>query len=60
LEQSYIIVFDTTIPKGNTISEKVLNLAQAVIPELTREYASYADPLDLGYDETSNYLYIKK
>jgi hypothetical protein len=44
LEQSYIIVFDTTIPKGNTTSEKVLNLSRAVFPELTREYRSYSFP----------------
>ena len=43
LEQSFIIIFDTTIPKGNTTSEKVLNLVRAVIPELP-QYMSYADP----------------
>jgi hypothetical protein len=34
LEQSYIIVFETILPKGNTTSEKVLNLSRAVFPEL--------------------------
>lgn len=45
LEQSYIIIFDTTIPKGGTTSEKILNLSRAVFPELTREYMSYIDPV---------------
>jgi len=34
LEQSYIVVFDTTVPKGNTNAEKIFNLAIAVFPEL--------------------------
>jgi hypothetical protein len=45
LEQSYIIVFETILPKGNTTSEKVLNLSRAVFPELTPEYASYGNPV---------------
>jgi hypothetical protein len=34
LQQSYILVFDTTVPKGNTNAEKIFNLATAVFPEL--------------------------
>src|SRR5712691_12590546 len=33
LEQAYILVFDTTIPKGDTTGEKILNLARAIFPE---------------------------
>lgn len=34
LESVYIIIFDTTIPKGNTAGEKVFNLSKLVFPEL--------------------------
>ena len=35
LQQSYIVVFETTMPTGNTTGEKILNMATAVFPELT-------------------------
>jgi hypothetical protein len=38
IEQVYTLVFDTTIPKGNTTAEKILNLAMAVFPELRPDY----------------------
>jgi hypothetical protein len=38
LEQAYILVFDTIIPKGDTTGEKILNLASAVFPELRSNY----------------------
>jgi hypothetical protein len=38
LEQAYYLVFDTTIPKGDTTGEKILNLALAVFPELRSNY----------------------
>jgi hypothetical protein len=34
LHSAYILIFDTTIPKGNSTGEKVLNLAKLVFPEL--------------------------
>jgi hypothetical protein len=34
LQQSYILIFDTTIPTGNTTGEKILHMAIAVFPEL--------------------------
>jgi hypothetical protein len=47
VELAYIIVFDTTIPKGNTTGERVLNLAKAIFPELTPAYIdTYADFID--------------
>jgi len=38
IEQSYYLVFDTTIPKGNITGEKILNLGSAVFPELRSNY----------------------
>lgn len=37
-EQTYILVFDTTIPKGDNTSEKILSLARAIFPELRSNY----------------------
>ena len=34
LHSAYILVFDTTIPKGNSTGERILNLAKLVFPEL--------------------------
>ena len=44
LESAYIIIFDTTIPKGNTAGEKVFNLSKLVFPELRSDL--YISPLD--------------
>jgi hypothetical protein len=53
LEQAYILVFDTTVPKGNTSGEKILNLARAVFPELRSDYSdflpSYTDYIRLYF-----------
>jgi hypothetical protein len=38
IEQTYILVFDTTVPKGDTTGERILNLARAVFPELRSNY----------------------
>jgi hypothetical protein len=38
LEQTYTIVFNTTVPQGNTTGEKILNLARQIFPELTPEF----------------------
>ncbi len=35
------MVFDTTVPKGNTSGEKILNLARAVFPELRSDYSDF-------------------
>ena len=37
-EQTYILVFDTTVPKGDTTGEKILSLARIVFPELRSNY----------------------
>jgi hypothetical protein len=42
LKQAYYIVFQTTIPSGNTVGEKMLNLAKLVFPELREDYDIYA------------------
>lgn len=44
LESAYILIFDTTIPKGNSTGEKVFNLAKLVFPELRSDL--YISPLD--------------
>jgi hypothetical protein len=46
LEQAYFLVFDTTIPQGNTIGEKVFNLARVIFPELRLDYINFLPPLD--------------
>jgi hypothetical protein len=44
LENAYTLIFDTTVPKGNTTAEKVLSLAKLVFPELRPDL--YVSPLD--------------
>jgi hypothetical protein len=45
LQQAYILVFDTTVPRGNTTAEKILNLARAIFPELREfEYMNFLPP----------------
>ena len=41
-EQAYILVFDTTIPKGSTTGEKILNLARNIFPELRPDYLGFS------------------
>jgi hypothetical protein len=48
LQQSYILVFDTTVPEGNTNAEKVFNLATAVFPELIGPIPSISLPTPLN------------
>lgn len=37
LHSAYILIFDTTLPKGDTSGKRLLNLAKTVFPELTPE-----------------------
>jgi hypothetical protein len=41
LQSSYTLIFDTTIPKGNTAGEKVLSLASFIFPQLRADYYDY-------------------
>ncbi|MGB7661758.1 MAG: hypothetical protein WBL67_03395 [Nitrososphaeraceae archaeon] len=41
LQSSYTLIFDTTIPKGNTTGEKVLSLASLIFPQLRADYFDY-------------------
>jgi hypothetical protein len=41
LQSSYTLIFDTTIPKGNTTGEKVLSLAGLIFPQLRADYFDY-------------------
>ena len=36
MNNSYVIIFNTTIPKGNSTEEKIIDLAKQVFPELSR------------------------
>jgi hypothetical protein len=38
LQQEYVLIFSTTIQKGNTSVEKVLNLTSQIFPELRPDY----------------------
>jgi hypothetical protein len=42
LEETYTIVFNTTVPEGDSTGEKVFNLARAVFPELASDYVRLA------------------
>ena len=41
LQSSYTLIFDTTVPKGNTTGEKVLSLASLIFPQLRADYFDY-------------------
>lgn len=38
LEQSYILIFNTLIPKGNNVVENILYLSKNIFPELRSDY----------------------
>jgi hypothetical protein len=40
LHSSYTLIFDTTIPRGNSTGEKILNLAKLVFPELRPTFST--------------------
>jgi hypothetical protein len=42
LRQSYLLIFETSIPKGNDTAEKVINLSSLVFPELRPDYIHYS------------------
>jgi hypothetical protein len=44
LHNAYILIFDTTVPKGDSSGEKILNLSKLVFPELRSDL--YVGPLD--------------
>jgi hypothetical protein len=55
LQQSYILVFGTTLPSGATTGERILNLARGVFPELR------TDLLDIRADYIGKVkLFFKK
>jgi hypothetical protein len=56
LEQAYILVFDTTIPKGNSSAEKILTLAREIFPELRSDYI----PSYLGIYDRIKLLFKRK
>jgi hypothetical protein len=46
LEQAYILLFTTTVPKGNDAVERVLNLASQILPELSPDYLDLSPYID--------------
>jgi hypothetical protein len=41
MNNSYVIIFNTTIPKGNSTEEKIIDLAKQVFPELHEQYSKF-------------------
>ena len=41
LQNAYVLVFDTTVPKGNSTAEKVLSLTSLIFPQLRADYIDY-------------------
>jgi len=52
LHSSYTLIFDTTIPKGNTTGERVLSLAKFVFPELRVDFLASI------WDEPNAYAFV--
>jgi uncharacterized membrane protein (DUF485 family) len=52
LHSSYTLIFDTSVPKGNTTGEKVLSLAKLVFPELRDDFAISI------WDEPNAYAFV--
>ena len=56
LEEAYVLVFDTTVPKGKTTGEKILNLAGMIFPELRPDYVDF-----LSWDDSDRLkVYFKR
>jgi hypothetical protein len=41
MNNSYVIIFNTIIPKGNSTEEKIIDLAKQVFPELHEQYSKF-------------------
>ena len=41
LDSSYTLICDTTLPKGNTVAEKILYLASHILPSLREDYNKF-------------------
>lgn len=52
LHSSYTLIFDTSVPNGNTTGEKVLSLAKLVFPELREDLAISI------WDEPNSYAFV--
>jgi hypothetical protein len=47
IDDMYSLIFNTTVPKGDTTGEKILSLASMILPQLREDYVSYSlRPLD--------------
>lgn len=53
LHSSYTLIFDTSVPKGNTTGEKVISLAKFVFPELRDDFVVSI------WDEPNAYAFIQ-
>lgn len=41
-QQSYMLIFDTTLPKGDSTAEKILIMSTLIFPELRSDYLNYS------------------
>ena len=57
LHNTYILIFDTTVPKGNSTGEKILDLARMVFPEAREEdYIRFS----INYMDHIRYFFRKR
>ena len=49
LQNAYVLVFDTTVPKGNSTAEKVLSLTSLIFPQLRADYIDYYYVTNFGW-----------
>jgi len=52
LYTSYMLIFDTSVPRGNTTYERVLSLARLIFPELRADFAASL------WDEPNAYAFV--
>lgn len=47
INDMYSLIFNITVPKGNTTGERILSLASMVFPQMRKDYIKFSiDPLD--------------
>lgn len=52
-EQSYFVIFNTTLPKGNNTAEKIFNLSKNIFPEIRDDYWRYF----VDYQDSLKYFF---
>jgi len=66
LRQTFTLIFETTVPKGRTTEEQILNIAKILFPELRGKYPRSLPSLekrklsvDMAIKTVEGYFYIK-